>query len=67
MFSLAIQITSTIREETIGPCPCPRWGHPWRLNTFITNHHHQYIPLIRLKKGDDDDEGYDVETCYLDS
>ena len=24
------------REETIGPCPCPRWGHPWRLNTFIT-------------------------------
>ena len=25
-----------LREETIGPCPCPRWGHPWRLNTFIT-------------------------------
>ena len=23
-------------EETIGPCPCPRWGHPWRLNTFVT-------------------------------
>ena len=34
------------REETIGPCPCPRWGHPWRLNTFIT----KIIIIIRVWK-----------------
>ena len=33
---VSLLIVKIRREETIGPCPCPRWGHPWRLNTFIT-------------------------------
>ena len=43
MVSSLISKQILYREETIGPCPCPRWGHPWRLNTFITNHHHQRL------------------------
>ena len=33
---LIVNPLDTWREEIIGLCPCPRWGHPWRLNTFIT-------------------------------
>ena len=25
-----------LHEETIGPCPCHRWGHPWRPEHVIS-------------------------------
>ena len=36
MVSSVISKSKLWREETISPCPCPRCGYLWRLNTFIT-------------------------------